>query len=155
MSSTLTIGEAFEKWADDLTSYAAALVGPDDAADIVHQAFVDTMASGRWPEVRDPRAYLFRATLNAARSQHRSHGRRRAREWRATTQSLVHHELLADPAVVDAVNELSLQQRAVIFLAYWDDLTPAAIADVLGVSDGTVRRQLARARAKLRKVLMP
>ena len=45
------------------------------------------------------------------------------------------------------------QQRAVIFFAYWQDLDVTAIARLLGVSDGTVRRQLARARGRLREVL--
>jgi len=153
MPSEITIGDAFEKWSDDLIAYASALVGPSDAPDAVHQAFLDIMHSQRWSQVNEPRAYLFRATLNAARSQRRSQARRISREWRARPETLVHFELLSDPAVTDAVNLLSLQQRAVIFLTYWDDMTPAAVANALGVTEGTVRRQLARARSKLRKVL--
>ena len=48
---------------------------------------------------------------------------------------------------------LSEQQRAVVFLTYWEDLAPAQVADLLGVSDGTVRKQLARARDQLRRIL--
>jgi RNA polymerase sigma factor (sigma-70 family) len=48
---------------------------------------------------------------------------------------------------------LSLRQRAVVVLAYWADLTPDDIADRLGISEGAVRRHLARARARLRAVL--
>lgn len=153
MCNEITIADAFEKWADDLISYATVLVGPEDAADAVHQAFLDVLASERWGTVREPRGYLFRATLNAARAQRRSQSRRTAREWRVRPGSLVHHELLSDPAVLDAVNGLSLQQRAVIYLTYWDDLTVSDVAATLDVSDGTVRRQLNRARTKLRKVL--
>lgn len=40
-----------------------------------------------------------------------------------------------------------------IFLSYWEDLTPANIARVLDVSEGAVRKQLSRARSKLREVL--
>lgn len=49
-----------------------------------------------------------------------------------------------------AVDGLSAQQRAVIVLTYWQDLEPKAVAELLGVSEGTVRKQLARARQKLR-----
>jgi len=153
MSCEITIAEAFEKWADDLTSYATVLVGPEEAADAVHQAFLDVMASHRWDSVREPRGYLFRATLNAARAQRRAQSRRTAREWRARPLTLEHHELLSDPAVLRAVVTLSLQQRAVIYLTYWEDLTVSSVAAVLDVSEGTVRRQLNRARTKLRKVL--
>lgn len=52
-----------------------------------------------------------------------------------------------------ALVELSPQQRAFIHLTYWEDLTPASIAQALDVSEGTVKRQLARARARLRKAL--
>ena len=55
--------------------------------------------------------------------------------------------------VLDMVDRLSPRQRAVVYLAYWDDLDPAAIAQVLGVSEGSVRRHLARARAALRRML--
>ena len=61
-----------------------------------------------------------------------------------------------EPVVADAhrlLDGLSEQQRAVVYLAYWEDWTAADIAAHLGVSDGTVRRQLARARAKLREEL--
>jgi len=57
------------------------------------------------------------------------------------------------PEVARAVAHLSPQQRAVVFLTYWDDLDTSAVASLLGVSEGTVRKQLARARSQLRKVL--
>ncbi len=48
-----------------------------------------------------------------------------------------------------AVHELSTQQRAIVFCTYWEDLSIPAVAGRLGVSEGTVRRQLARAKSKL------
>lgn len=153
MGHHLSIGEAFAKWGDDLMAYATVLVGPDDAADVVAQAFADVLGSNRWPAVTEPRGYLFRATLNSARTMRRSGSRRAAREWRAASSAVAPTELLSDPAVLAAINGLSVQQRAVVYLAYWEDLTPAAIATTLDISDGSVRRQLARARARLRKVL--
>ena len=62
------------------------------------------------------------------------------------------HDPRSDRIIV-ALRSLSVQQRAVVHLTYWEDLTPAAVAERLGVSDGTVRRQLARGRDRLRKVL--
>jgi RNA polymerase sigma factor (sigma-70 family) len=52
-----------------------------------------------------------------------------------------------------AVASLSVRQRAVIVLTYWADLDPCSVADWLGISEGSVRRHLARARARLREVL--
>jgi DNA-directed RNA polymerase specialized sigma24 family protein len=41
----------------------------------------------------------------------------------------------------------------VIFLTYWEDQSPAQIAALLAVSEGAVRKQLARARDHLRRIL--
>jgi DNA-directed RNA polymerase specialized sigma24 family protein len=59
----VSIEEAFRKWADDLTRYATALVGPAEAADLVAESFAGVLAVGesRWAQVREPRGYLFRA----------------------------------------------------------------------------------------------
>lgn len=52
-----------------------------------------------------------------------------------------------------ALAHLSPQQRAVAYLAYWYDQTPLQIAELLGVREGTVRKQRARAREHLRRIL--
>ena len=152
--TTVGLEEAYEKWAGDLVSYASALVGPDDAADVVAEAFTRLLErpDGPWASVREPRGYLFTVTLNAARLHHRGRIRRERREWRHTA-AVGELPLLDDPAVVRALAGLSLQQRAVTYLTSWEDLDPAGIAAMLGISEGAVRRQLARARAALRKVL--
>lgn len=146
--------EAYRAWAGELTRYATALVGPADAADVVAEAFAAILARGddAWRSVNDPRSYLYRSVLNAARMRHRGALRRRARELR-WSEVPVSGELIVDPAVRAALDRLSVQQRAVTFLTYWLDLTPSAIAATLGVSEGSVKRHLARARAHLREVL--
>jgi len=57
------------------------------------------------------------------------------------------------PEVRQAVEELSVRQRAVVYLTYWEDMTDEAVAVHLGISAGSVRRHLARARKHLRRVL--
>jgi RNA polymerase sigma-70 factor (ECF subfamily) len=52
-----------------------------------------------------------------------------------------------------ALQQLAPQQRAVIYLTYWEDLRPQQIAELLEVGEGTVRKQLARAREHLRRIL--
>lgn len=49
-----------------------------------------------------------------------------------------------------ALDALPKQQRAVVVLIYFDDLTGPQAAEVLGVSVGTVKSTLSRALAKLR-----
>lgn len=49
-----------------------------------------------------------------------------------------------------ALGALPVRQRAVIVLRFFDDLTEAQAADVLGVTVGTVKSHTARALARLR-----
>lgn len=98
------------------------------------------------------RAYLYRAVHNEARSHAKRSTRRSEREARSAADQEWELPGLR-PDVRAAVLRLSVRQRAVIVLTYWADLDPAAVAEWLGISDGSVRRHLARARANLREVL--
>ena len=154
MASDLTIEDAYREWADDLVRYATVLVGPSDAADLVADAFASVLARGHdsWVVVLEPRRYLFRSVLNVARMRERGRRRRERREvpqWHPPVDG----GLLYDPSIQRAVGALSVQQRAAIYLAYWEDLRPADVAAILHISEGAVRRQLARARSSLREVL--
>ncbi len=82
--------------------------------------------------------------------------RRRTRETRWSFLELPHEEAIdsfADSDLADTLNVLSVQQRAVIYLTYWRDQSIAEVSKTLDVSDGTTRKQLARARAKIRKAV--
>ncbi len=145
--------EAYEKHADDLISYATALVGPNEAEDVVADAVLRVFTSADWERVKEPRGYLFRCVMNQAASQRRRRSVGRAKELRASARRPAD---VTAPVALDelgAFSVLSVQERAVIFLTYWEDLTPRDVSVVLGISEGAVRRYLARARAKLREVL--
>ena len=146
---------AFRRHADELTRFATLLVGPGDAADVVSEAFVSVFGAGAAHKFQNPRAVLFRAVQRRAVDHVRSTHRRRSRES-------LHVQREPTPGVMDdgtpararaVLSVLSDQQRAVVFLTYWCDLRPAEVADVLGVREGTVRKQLARAGRRLREVL--
>jgi RNA polymerase sigma factor (sigma-70 family) len=49
-----------------------------------------------------------------------------------------------------AVDRLPQRMRAAVTLRYFEDMTEAEVADVLGVSLGTVKSTVSRAVAKLR-----
>jgi len=144
--------EIYEKHADELTRFATGLVGPTDAPDVVSSAVLTCMSSKQWPKVTNPRAYLFRGVLVAAHQLHRSSSRRRLREQRwANPESVEAPDIR--PEILAAVSALSVRQRAVIVLTYWFDLDPDAISSLLEITDGSVRRYLARARSHLKESL--
>jgi RNA polymerase sigma factor (sigma-70 family) len=142
--------EAYEKHASDLVTYATALVGPSEAEDVVAEAMLAVFTRARWSDVREPRGYLFRCVLNQARSTERRRAVGRRKESTIPVRAAVDGE---EPADLGLLSMLSIRERSVIYLTYWVDLTPAAAADLLGLSEGAVKRYLARARAKLREEL--
>jgi RNA polymerase sigma factor (sigma-70 family) len=147
-------GEAvYGRYAQELIRFATGLVGPSDAADVVSEALVGCIGASTWVGVLDRRAYLYKAVVNQSRQWTRSRSRRERREHLYTRESVKPGEAERRPEVFEAVRGLSVRQKAVIFLAYWEDLTPPQIAIRLGLSDGSVRRHLARGRTHLRKVL--
>lgn len=157
----MSLEEAYSSYADELVRYAAVLVPADAADDVVADTFADLLRRPDrvWARVRDPKAFLFGAVANRARMHHRSSGRLRHREQRVASLAranrgpTIDDDLHASEHVVEALDALSVQQRAVIYLSYWHDLSVSQIAEALDVTDGTVRRQLARARTRLRGAL--
>lgn len=149
---TRTKGEVFQRYGVELTRFAASMVGPNEAQDVVSDALIRSMWSDGWDDVENQRAYLYRAVVSQARMHHRSTSRRRDREFKAAPI------VVAAPAdgevdVWEALGHLSVTERAAVFLAYWEDLSEVDAASRLGVSERTVRRRLDRARHKLGRLL--
>jgi RNA polymerase sigma factor (sigma-70 family) len=144
--------ELYRLHAIELTRYATGLVGPFDAADVVTDACIKAFESRNWHEVSNRRAYLYKTVLSVANDHHRRSMARRLREMKtATPESMPAPDIDVD--VLEAVNRLSVQQRAAVYLTYWEDLTPQHVAERMGVSVGSVKRHLARARKRLGELL--
>lgn len=136
----------------NLIAFAAVLVGPHDADDIVVEAVLKALPAIRSGTVRDERAYLVRAVANRARDLHRQ----RRRRWQRDLAGVGETSTSPPPAHIEvraAIGKLSLGQRTVVYFIYWEDLTEAHTAELLGISPGTVRQHLVRARRHLRKAL--
>jgi RNA polymerase sigma-70 factor (sigma-E family) len=114
-----------------------------------------------WPRVRDgsPEAYVRRTIVNGAISASR-------RKWRGEEPRW---ELPDRPeprsSAADSVDErdwirrelaaLSVLQRAVVVLRYAEDLSERQVADLLGISTGTVKTHAFRGLARLRDARHP
>ena len=152
MPTSPSDADVYRAHAIELVRYATVLVGPDDAADVVADAVLAAFASRAWPTVANRRAYLYRAVYHRALDLRRSAERRHLREVATASSEPI---VAAEPSLdaQRALAHLPAQQRAVVYLTYWSDLTPAQAAELLDVSEGAVRKQLARARDTLRRVL--
>ncbi|MFI2431746.1 SigE family RNA polymerase sigma factor [Streptomyces sp. NPDC018693] len=132
---------------------------PSDAEDLLQTALTKTYVA--WERIEDHRAldgYVRRALLNTRTSQWR---KRKVDEF--AVDELPEPEpapgLDDDPAERQALRDamwraimkLPARQRAMVVLRYYEDLSEAQTAEVLGVSIGTVKSAVSRALGKLRE----
>ncbi len=119
------------------------------AEDLVQTALAKAWSSWRRIE-GDPDAYVRTVLVNTFASW----WRRRWNGERATEQlpEQPHRGSDVDTRLdlAAAVAQLPRRQRAVIVLRFFDDLTEAQTAEVMGTTVGTVKSQTARALATLR-----
>ena len=131
----------------DMVRLAFLLTGSQELAqDLVQDAFVRVHRA--WSRVREPKAYLRRAVVNACNSHHRRVFRaRRVPQEREPVATLQADE------ISDALAKLSPRQRTAIVLRYWHDCSETEIAEAIGCRPGTVGSLLHRALAELREVI--
>jgi RNA polymerase sigma-70 factor (sigma-E family) len=124
------------------------------AEDLVQDALVKLAL--RWPHVRDgdPEAFLRTVIYRDAVSW----WRRRRRELLTAAPPEPRppdgggDDVALRLAFEHALARLTVKQRAVLVLRYYDDLTEARTAEVLGVSIGTVKSQTSVALRRLREL---
>jgi RNA polymerase sigma factor (sigma-70 family) len=141
------------------TAYVIAPAG--DAEDAVQEAFVKAHgALGRFRDGSPFRPWLLRIVANEARNRRRSAGRRiglalRAAEDRRPGDAAPSPESAvldreSRKTLVEALNELRVDDREVIAARYFLDLSEAETAEVLHLPRGTVKSRLSRALGRLR-----
>jgi RNA polymerase sigma-70 factor (sigma-E family) len=122
------------------------------AEDLVQTAF--SRAYPRWSRIESdaPEAYVKKVMVNTWSSWWR-------RRWRGELPAATLPDVAAgDPypavdrrhAVKSALAGLPHRQRLVLVLRYHEDLSEQQVAELLGISVGTVKSQAAKALAKLR-----
>ncbi|MCU1691967.1 MAG: polymerase sigma factor [Frankiales bacterium] len=117
-----------------------------EAADLLQDALERTGC--RWHVVEDPEPYVRRAMVNLSVN--------RVRRLRRGLLVAEPPAVLVEPLGVEAdhvwaaVRALPPGQRAVLVLRYYEGLSEAEIATVLGCATGTVKSQASKALATLR-----
>lgn len=151
MDRTDEVRRCYEQHGAALSRFATSLVGSTDGPDVLAAAVVSVLES-RTAHIDDMVGYMYRAVHRAALKHWRTTSRRVARERRLWSADAYEIETV-DPAIAAALEQMSARQRAVVHLAYWEDLTTHQIAARLHISEGTVKRHRARAHEKLSEAL--
>ena len=150
--------EVVERHEAAVGSYLARRVGPVAAEDLLGEVWVAAFESRRSYDrsYEDARPWLFGVALNRLRRYWRS---RPAEDLVADVTDLATEwdpwaavDLGMDARVVlrSALMLLKPEEREVLRLVAWEDLTAADAARALGMPAGTARRLLSQARAAVR-----
>jgi len=142
--------------ADRLMRTAVLLTGSHDAAQDLLQTALERLIR-HWRRLDgDPEGYLLRTLYNLATDGFRRRGRlqRKLLLLKAGTQPLADPIAQVDlrDALVRLLLQLPARQRAVLVLRYWEQLTEAETAAVLGWPEGTVKSTAARGLQRLREL---
>ncbi|MFL6060275.1 MAG: SigE family RNA polymerase sigma factor [Marmoricola sp.] len=134
-----------------LLRFGYVLTGSEHAAaDLVQDALERSLL--RWSRITsdDPEGYVRRTMVNRSISVWRKLGRERVTD---EVPVGTYRDPERDEALLAALRRLPARQRAVIALRYYEDLTEARTAQVLGCSIGTVKSQSSLAMTRLRTLL--
>lgn len=142
----------------EILAYALRRAGdPEDAADVAAETFL--VAWRRLEDVppgEQARLWLYGVARRALANQRRGERRRErlGERLRAElTPALPEPPVLPGPDVLAALERLGLEDREVLRLSAWEELSPSELATVLGISAVAARSRLHRARRRLRRAL--
>ena len=145
---------------EPLLRAAMLLTGSREAGEDLLQAALERLLR-HWRKVEgDPEGYLRRTIYNLA-----ADGWRRRGAWQRKRPLL---RAGPDGGTTDAVDTVDLRdalgraltqlpplQRTVLVLRYWEELTQAETAELLGCPEGTVKSATARGLQRLRELTAP
>ena len=135
---------------------AVLLTGSIDAGeDLLQSAIERLLRQGRRLD-GDPEGYLRRTLCNLATDRYRRQGRWRRKLLLLRTEARAPADATAEidlrDALVRLLVQLPPQQRTVLVLRYWEQLTGAETAELLGCSEEAVKSAASRGLRRLREL---
>ena len=125
-----------------------------DAEDAVQEAFVAALRKARQLDATsNPEAWVRKVALNRLRSGWRHSAVVRKYQTQVPGPQIPMEVGPDHVAIMSALTDLDPDQREVVVLHYLADLGTAAIAEDLGIPEGTVKSRLSRGRGTLAALL--
>jgi RNA polymerase sigma-70 factor (ECF subfamily) len=158
-------GELFDRYGDDILRYAGARLGPDLAEDVTAETFLAAFrARSRYDLSRgNARPWLYGIAIRQIGKHSRAERRYRQARSRAQADMVTADfgDRVADrvtaqqlrPRLTEVLSGLSRQDRELLLLVAWTDLSYEESAQALGVSVSAVKSRLHRIRVRTRQAL--
>jgi len=139
-----------------LLLFALAITGERARAqDAVHHVFLNLMEKGSLSRAADKKAYLFACVRNAALNEGKLRNRTAPLDCDSAWFDPPDRDYVGEQNLRRALGNLPDDQREVIVLHIWGELTFSQISELLGVSSNTVASRYRYALAKLRDSMLP
>ena len=142
---------AMGKYGDTVLRVAASVTGNRaDADDVFCDVFFALYKQYRIHSDNHLKAWLIRVAANMAKNVRKAAGRQRRAEL---DEGIAAPETAGGNETLDALQKLKPNERAVIYLHYYEGYVFGEIAGMLGVREGSVRSIANRARESLKVLL--
>jgi RNA polymerase sigma factor (sigma-70 family) len=149
--NTAEIESLYRQHGPELLLFAQAVTGERGRAqDAVHQVFLKLIEKGSLRQVVDKKAYLFACVRNAALNEGKQRQRNAPLDPDAAWFIPPDRDYAGEQNLRRALEALPGDQRQVMVLHVWGELTFSQISDLLDLSSNTVASRYRYALAKLR-----
>ena len=137
-----------------LLLFASTITGERGRAqDAVHHVFLKLIENGNLSRAQDKKAYLFACIRNAVLNERKFQGRHEPLATDSAWFSPPNRDVTGERNLRRALAELPDDQREIVVLHIWGDLTFSQIADVLSINSNTAASRYRYALGKLRDAM--
>ena len=151
--------ELYDRYGRSLYRFALSILGsPEDAEDAIQEVFIRIARDyRRLTRVENVKAYLFTATRNAAYSVLRTRQRGEQLEQAVISEPIVMPRMedvsVRSMILRTSLAELPVEQREVVMLKVYGELTFQEIADLVGDAINTIYSRYRYAVEKMKRAL--
>lgn len=127
----------------------------DEAEDVCHDVFIKMIEHKSSVFPGKERAWLLTVTANECKNRLKFRKRHRKEELSENipVRDSFDTESTREPDIVEMVLSLSVKERTVIYLYYYEGYSTEEIAEILKITASAVRSRMERARKHLKKKL--
>jgi RNA polymerase sigma factor (sigma-70 family) len=153
--STSEVEQLYRQHGSALLLFAQSILGERASAqDAVHQVFLRLIERGGLRRAVDKKAYLFACVRNLVLNEHKLQDRKTSLDPDTVWFSPPQRDYGEEANLRHALLALPEDQREVIVLHVWGELTFSQIGDLLGVNSNTAASRYRYALAKLRSSMV-